>query len=75
MAKIRWKMTAETHQRYTKLLNEMAMAAKDADQMRYECAKDAFRALPGFPPNINEDLDLVVPKIAEPRIITSGSIH
>ena len=77
MAKILWHMTTETHKEYTRLLNDMALAAKESDKLRYQEALDAFRSLPNFPVGINLDLDKVVPKIDtdSTRIVTLGSIN
>ena len=77
MARVLWHMTTATHKQYTKLLNEMALAAKEADKLRYQQAHDAFRSLPGFPMGIHEELDRVVPKIdnQSSRIVNVGSIH
>ena len=77
MARILWHMTSETHEEYTRLLYEMASAAKESDKLRYQQALEAFKALPNFPPGIHPDLDRVVPKIDDQssRIVTVGSIH
>ena len=77
MAKVPWPMTTQTYHRYQALLDQMAQAAHDNDQLAYEQARDQFRALPGMPQGLNEDLDLVVPVIQDTghTIISIGSTH
>ena len=58
-------MTSETYHRYQALLDAMARAAQASDQLAYEQARDQFRALPGMPQGIHQDLDLVVPVIQD----------
>jgi hypothetical protein len=77
MAKIIWHMTTETYSEYVRLLNDMALAAKDADKLRYQETLDAFKALPNFPVGIHTDLDRIVPKVDDTstRIVTLGSTN
>ena len=75
--RVPWPMTSQTYHTYLELLEEMAQAAQASDQLKYEQAKDQFRALPGMPQGLNPDLDLAVPVIQDTntRIITVGSTH
>lgn len=77
MATVHWKMTTHTYNRYVELSREMMAASKDNDTMRFEAAKDAFRALPGFPAGLHPDLDQVVPVIDDKihRILSIGRIQ
>jgi hypothetical protein len=76
MAKVYWKMTKETFDKYIELSNEMVEAQQEGDLMRFGAAVDAFKSLPGRPGNIHEELDLVVPLVVDDRIIiSSGSVN
>ena len=72
MAKVPWPMTGQTYKRYLKLGSEMTLAAQECDTLKFEQAKDQFRALPGFPP-MNPDLDIAVPCPLDHKIISIGS--
>ena len=71
MAKLHWKMTTQTYQRYLDLTAEMLDAAQSDDQLRLEAAMDQFRSLPGYNPGFANLDDHVVPVLIE----TEGIIY
>ena len=77
MAKINWPMTTDTYKDYLSIMDEVFTSGQSGDTLKHEFAKDRLRALPGYPSNINPDLDVVVPVIDDQskRIVTVGSIH
>ena len=74
MAKIPWPMTSETYHQYLELGDEMTLAAQSNDHLRHQQAEDRFKSLPGRPPNIHPELDLVVPVVSDTgtTLITVG---
>ena len=77
MADISWHMTSETYAEYQEVFGELVSTAKAGNTIGHEFAKDKLRSLPGYPNNIHQDLDRVVPVVDDTtsRIVSVGSIH